>query len=49
MVITLESNICESIDNILYEAEVFALTTTHKMRTDEASNAKIQDMVETIK
>ena len=49
MVITLESNICESIDNILYEAEVFALTTTHKMRMDEASNTNKEDMVEKIK
>ena len=49
MVITLESNICESIDNILYEAEVFAITTTHKMRMDEASNTNKEDMAEKIK
>lgn len=49
MVITLESNICESIDNILYEAEVFALTTTHRMRMDEASKANNEDMKEKIK
>lgn len=49
MVITLEANICESIDNILYEAEVFALTTTHRMRMDEASNTNKEDMAEKIK
>lgn len=49
MVITLESNICESIDDILYEAEVFALTTTHNMRMDEASNTNKEDMAEKIK
>lgn len=49
MVITLESNICESIDNILYEAEVFALTTTHRMKMDEASNTNKEDMSEKIK
>lgn len=49
MVITLESNICESIDNILYEAEVFALTTTHRMRMDEASKTNDEDKEEKIK
>ena len=49
MVITLESNICESIDTVLYEAEVFALTTTHRMRMDEASKANDEDKEEKIK